>query len=389
MRSEVAVLGVRGIPGVMGGVESHCEEILPLVRQRIDVSIAVLSRAPYVREPRRSYRGVDLVPLYAPRGKHTEAIAHSLLGILYARAVLGCRVVHLHGIGPGLLSPLVKLLGMRLVVTHHGDDFNREKWGRFARFALRTGEKLSLTFADYVACVSRSGARRLKETHPGSSQKVRFVPNGVSTAPDESNAEALLSRHGLTSGRFVVGVGRLVPEKRFDDLVEAFNASGLDMKLVIAGGSDHEDAYAKALRAKASDRVVFTGRLPREAVFDLYRHASLFVLPSTHEGLPVAALEALSVGTPVLLSDIEPCLDMDLPSGSYFPARDVGALSRALARPHRDYAMPSEEFRQRFSWEASADQIAELYRICLERPRRSAGFLGAIAPYFRRSEERR
>ena len=93
----------------------------------------------------------------------------------------------------------------------------------------------------------------------------------------------------------------------------------------------------------------------------LYRNASLFVLPSIHKGLPIAALEAANLDTPVLLSDIQANRDIDLPQQCYFPVGNVAALRRKLEAPHQTYRVDRRAIAQRFDWLAVARQTQALY----------------------------
>src|SRR5688572_29037825 len=100
---KIHVTGLRGIPGVMGGVESHCEELMPRIKARnADLEITILCRAPYVPEGPKSYRGLTLQPLPSPQSKSLEAIVATFIAILYT-FIRRVDVVHIHGIGPALL----------------------------------------------------------------------------------------------------------------------------------------------------------------------------------------------------------------------------------------------------------------------------------------------
>ena len=95
-----------------------------------------------------------------------EAITHSLLGVFKAR---GFRpdLLHIHAIGPSLVTPLARLLGMKVVVTNHGPDYERQKWGRLASAVLRLGERLGTAYANKVIAISENIRRRLNGAIPG------------------------------------------------------------------------------------------------------------------------------------------------------------------------------------------------------------------------------
>jgi len=259
---------------------------------------------------------------------------------------------------PGHCVPIAKLLGMRVIHTHHGEDYNRAKWGRFAAALLRAGEFLAVRFSDEVIVVSRSVANRLRQRFPAKADHIHYVPNGVMIPPPAEGDIEVLARHGLKKGGYVLGVGRLVPEKGFHDLVAAYAASGIwrrdGIGLVIAGDALHESDYSARLQRDPPPGVNFCGRLPRNEVLALCRNASLFVLPSYHEGLSIAGLEALVLGAPVLCSDIEPNTDFGLPAHHYFPVGDVPSLAKKLAEPHANFHLSSRALLDEYDWDRIA-----------------------------------
>lgn len=363
-RTTICVTGLRGFPKVMGGVESHCEELLPRIKAIWPAHRSVvLGRAPYLPERESEYKGVEIVGVPCPRSKHLEAIVSTFLAVLTAWW-RGAAIVHIHAIGPGLMAPLAYLLGMRVVVTHHGTDYNRAKWGRVARAALRSGEWLALTFAHRIIAISPSLAEQLRANFPKRACDISYIPNGAPELPEGADPDLVLERIGV-SGPFLLAVGRLVPEKGLHDLIEAFERSGSDAKLVIVGGADHQSGYARELMARAGERVVFAGVQSRATLKCLYERCALFVMPSHHEGLPIAALEAASCGAPMLLSDIAANRDIGLDPRNYFPVGDVDALARRLDRGAKDLTVDAEGVRDRFSWDRAAFDTMRVYQAAL------------------------
>ena len=294
---KVCVTGLRGIPGVMGGVETHCEELLPrIAAMEPEIEIEVCCRAPYVDPAITSFRHVALKPLYSPTGRISEALVSTFVGIVHAR-LHGADAVHIHAVGPALLAPFARLLGLRVLLTHHGADYDREKWGRGAKLMLKLGEWLGVQSADRVVCVSPSLAARMRERYPARADRVEFIPNGVSTMPPSPQSdEDVLAELDLRAQDYVLCVARLVPEKGIHYLVEAFRRSGDGLgrdgsgrdgrTLVIAGAGRKDDRYAQDLLAMAEPRIRFLGMVPRPRLGVLLRNTALFVLPSFHEACP-------------------------------------------------------------------------------------------------------
>lgn len=363
---KIMVLGLRGFPGVMGGVETHCENLYPRIRS-LGYDVVVLARSPYMEHD--EWSGIRFKRLWAPKRKSLETIVHSLLGVIVA-AFERPDILHIHAIGPAIVTPVARLAGLKVVVTHHGEDYDRQKWGKFARLVLRWGEAMGMLFANQRIVISRK-LENLVRTKYG---KPAFrIPNGVQLG-QEAGASSEVTRFGLEPSRYVVIVGRLVPEKRHHDLIKAFEKARLDgWKLAIVGASDHPDAYSESVTeaARQNPDIVCTGFLAGAALRDLFAHAGLFVLPSSHEGNPIAALEALGYGLPVLLSDIPAHLELELPASRYFPLGDVDALQRALTQAVSDPPSTMEldalrgMIERDYDWDNIARQVAEIYQLCM------------------------
>ncbi len=327
---------------------SHCEQVFPRLKalgEQYDITI--IGRKPYIAGAAYDYQGLRVVPLPALKNKYLEAITNTALAVFYARFVLNAQILHIHGIGPALLGPLVRLLGMKLVVTHHGQDFERQKWNAFAKAVLRLGERCATTAANRVIVVSKSVTEELRRRHPRLRSRIDYIPNGATEFPDAGAADddrSVLAQFGLEPRQYILGVGRLVPEKGFHDLIAAFYRANPACKLAIAGAADHEDDYSRSLLRHANERIRFCGFQSHDVLRVLYRNAVLFVLPSSHEGLPIAALEAANLGVPVRSEryPAEPRYRAGagelLPGGRCRRAGEkaAGGLRRFPRRPRRD-----------------------------------------------------
>lgn len=360
---KIVVLGTRGFPNIQGGVERHCEHLYPyLVKKGCEV--IVFRRSSYVKGHLDSYRGVKLVDIKSPKSKFLEAFVHTFSGLLAAKK-LKPDLVHIHAIGPWLCVPLARLLGFKVVATHHGFDYERKKWNILAKFILRLGEFLGTVFANRIICVSAVISIRLKKVFH---KDAVIIPNGV-VMPDLLTSEEALKTYGLKKGKYVLAVGRFVPEKGFGDLIDAFRNIQTDWKLVIAGDADHPDQYSQSLKIKAAETkgVVLTGFISGRPLFELYSHAGLFVLPSYHEGLPIVLLEAMSYGLSCVVSDIAPNKEVDLPKERFFKVGDIKDLSGKIQKFINE-SMPQEERKSQlemvksmYDWEKIADQTYKVY----------------------------
>lgn len=364
---KVLVLGLRGIVEVQGGIEMHCRKLYPLLA-RLDCAVEVIQRTPYYRRPRRtSWHGVMLTYLWSPRISGLETAVHSLFGVLYA-ALKRPDILHLHAVGPALLAPLARLLGLRVVVTHHAADYRREKWGSFAKLVLKAGERFGMRFAHHPIVVSEVLRDSVCSEY---GVKASLIPNGVPRFARIRTTDAL-DALGLAADRYVMCVARLDRVKRQLDLIEAFEKATLPgWKLVLVGAIDERDEYTRQIlrRGAADRRIVLAGFQQGKALGELFSYCGLFVLPSSLEGLPIALLEALAYGVRVLVSDLPETRALPLGDDCYFPVGDIDELARLLEAAAADGRRPQnlrDVIREKYSWRRAAQLTRSVYRQVLD-----------------------
>jgi glycosyltransferase involved in cell wall biosynthesis len=323
---RIAMIGSRGVGSHYGGIErmldALCPELAACGHQvdvfgRVNVAFndAVLPGGGSVRAVRTGAFG----------GKHGENISRSAHALWLAMGRYD--VVHFHAIGPGILSTITRLFGQTSLVTIHGLDHQRAKWGAVAKRCLSLAERTLVANADGISVVSEPLRRYFDQVY---GTATAFVPNGLNRGA-KIPPGALLAEHGLQAGRYLLFASRLTPEKGCHDLIEAFNTLPTDMRLVVAGASGTPE-YLAALRAAADPaRVCFVGHRSGDELAELFCNAYAFILPSHLEGMSMALLEAVSFGVPGLVSDIEENRAVLGEEGFFFPPRNVPALRVALA----------------------------------------------------------
>lgn len=360
---KIVVTGTRGIPDVMGGVETHSEELFPRIAQ-MGHEVTVIRRKSYVHDSLTEWKGVKLVDVETPKKKSFEAIIHTFRAINRARK-LGADVLHIHAIGPALLTPYARLLGMKVVFTHHGPDYDRDKWGTVAKTILKLGERMGCRFANKVIVISEVINDLIVRKY--GRRDAHLIYNGV-PKPDFTDYPEYFKELGIKEGKYILGMCRFVPEKNLHHLVEAFvrikngSSSCSDIKLVLAGDTDFEDDYSRSLKEQARKAgVVLTGFVKGRKLHSLLTHARCFVLPSSHEGLPIALLEAMSYRLPVIVSNIPANLEVGLKYEHYFKTGDVEQLASKLTEnidnDFRRINYPMEEY----DWEVISQKTMEVY----------------------------
>ncbi len=220
--------------------------------------VEVLGRKPYLPSPEPYvWNGVTVTPIWTRVQRTSKHLLHTTLG-LFAAARRKPDLVHIHAIGPALLTPLARLLGLRIVVTHHGFDYDRQKWGWMAKSVLRAGEWMGMKFSHARIGVAKGIVDSVRARHgvPAS-----FIPNGVESSVPKLGT-SYLDYIDVPANRYILCVGRIVEEKRQLDLIAAFaRLSDPGRKLIIVGTADHNGNYLRAVEkaAAATPGVVMTG----------------------------------------------------------------------------------------------------------------------------------
>ena len=369
------MFGHKRVPSREGGVEVVVEELCKrMVKRGYDVLIYNrkghhVSGCAYDVEKKLDYEGIKIkwVPTIDFRG--VAAMTSSLFAAC-AAALSNCDIVHIHSEGPAFMSFIPHLFGKHVIVTVHGLDYQRTKWGKWARKYILQGEKNAVKYADEIIVLSRNMQQYFLEKY---NRNTIYIPNGVGiNYAIEPNA--ILDEFLLKKDDYILYLGRLVPEKGIKYLIEAYKMCRTEKKLVIAGGASDSDEYANLLKKSAkSKNIIFTGFVQGKILRELYSNAYLYVLPSDLEGMPLSLLEAMSYGNCCITSNIFECTNVLGDAGVVFEKGNVSDLREQIQRliddkpeVERLRLKAKERVRKSFNWDVVVDDTIELYKKTLE-----------------------
>lgn len=360
---KIDVFGTRGFPGIQGGVERHCERLYPNMNS---VQIRVFRRKPYVKSNVSPYPNIKFTDLPSTRISGFETVFHSLLATIVSMFSTA-QIVHIHNIGPAMFAPLLRLAGKKVVLTYHSANYEHDKWGTFAKWLLRTSEKIALSSANQIIFVNKFQRLRYSDSVKS---KSTYIPNGIVPMSPSSNRD-FIDKLGLRSNGYILAVGRITPEKGFDLLINAFNKLNTNVKLVIAGAPDQGSKYLETLKsiATGNNNIIFAGFTDGDNLAQLYSNALAYVLSSRIEGFPLVLLEAINFNLPLLVSDIEATHLLKLPDQSYFKADDTDAILKKLisflSDADKEAYKCTQEKTSDYSWDNIAAQTVEVYKKAL------------------------
>jgi glycosyltransferase involved in cell wall biosynthesis len=373
---KIAVIGAKGLPPKQGGIEHYCAEVYPRMVNQGN-SVDLFARSSYTESPalsRYDFRGVQVISLPGLHVRGVDALMTSGLGAI-ASTIKKYDIVHFHALGPSLFTCLPKISpSTKVVVTCQGLDWQRAKWDSFSSRLIQTGEKAAVRFANELIVVSDALQNYFWQTY---NRRTIYIPNAPASYAESDPDFSYGTQLGLEQKRYILFLGRLVPEKRPDLLVEAFNAlKPAGWKLVLAGGVSDTKSFTSELLTKVAQNrdIIFAGELRGSRLWEIVRGSGLFVLPSDLEGLPLAMLEAMQEGIPVLASDIPPHKQLISGGrGMLFEAGNVescmSSLKWAIAHPRELEVMAKKAQRSvqlNYSWDRITAETLKVYATLLD-----------------------
>ncbi|MDO4282319.1 MAG: glycosyltransferase family 4 protein [Clostridia bacterium] len=370
---KVAMIGHKHIPSREGGVEIVVEELSTrMVERGIDVTCYnrsgkhALDKDQKVKKI-KEYNGVKLKKVFTIDKKGLAAMTSSFFGsikILFSQN----NIVHFHAEGPSTMLPIIKFFSQKkIIVTIHGLDWQRAKWGSFATNYIKFGEKMAVKYADEIIVLSENVKKYFLEAY---NRDTHFIPNGVNK-PEIKQTKMLEEKYNLKKDNYILFLGRIVPEKGIHYLIDAYKQIKTDKKLVIAGGASDTSSYYQKLidSSKDYENIIFTGFIQGQALEELYSNAYIYTLPSDLEGMPLSLLEAMSYKNCCLTSDIPECQTVIENKGITFKKSNVEDLKDKLqylidnTDIVKKYKNEAQEYvLEKYNWDKVVEDTLKLYK---------------------------
>lgn len=361
---KVCMIGHKQIPSRKGGVEIVVEKLSEeLVKQGVEVT--AYNRKDYSGKPMSEYKGIKIYEAFTLKTRSFDAIISSFFATVSA-LMHPYDIMHYHAEGPCLMLWLPHLFRKKIVVTIHGLDWKRAKWGNLASKMILFGEKQAVAYADEIIVLSRNVQEYFQNTY---GRKTNYIPNGISK-PEMKEAKIIKKKFGLEKESYILFLARIVPEKGLHYLIDAYQKMHTDKKLVIAGDSMFSEEYGKLIqkRCKNNKNIILTGFVEGDLLEELFSNAAVYVLPSEIEGMAISLLEAMSYGRCCLVSDIPENKEVIKDFGVTFKSSDVFDLKEklelllasqekyeALGKAAQNYILG------RFEWKNIAGSTIRLY----------------------------
>ena len=363
---RIAMIGHKRIPSREGGVEIVVKELAVRMVQH-GKQVYAYNRKRRGEPILAEYEGVKLIETGAINKKGLEAFLYSVNATWHA--VFGkYDVIHYHAEGPCAMIWLPHLLGIPTVATIHGLDWQRAKWGGFASWYIRFGERIAVKYADRIIVLSQNVQQYFMDTY---GRQTDYIANGIDMM-QYREPNLITQKLGVKKDEYLLFLGRIVPEKGVHYLLEAFRQIDTDKKLIIAGASGQTDEYFDEIRVmmKLDSRVMLAGFVQGELLEELYSNCCYYVLPSDVEGMAISLLEAMSFGCNCLVSDIKENTEVVGDYAYTFKMGDVNDLQKQLENMIKNEGDINTQvrksaiqlyIREKYSWNTAVNNTLNLY----------------------------
>lgn len=372
---KIAFMGIRGIPASYSGFETFVEGLSTrLVAKGHEVT--VYNRSTHVKYKGSFYRGVRLISLPTIPTKHLDTIIHTFLSVFHG-IFRNYDVVYICGVGNSLPALVLRLAGKKVILNVDGADWERKKWGSFAKWFLRMSERLATLIPDIVIADAMA-VKHYYLKHYG--KDTVFIPYG--TEPDQRKEEdvEVLNKYELKPDGYILYVGRLVPENNAHQLILAYKMLSPDKKLVIVGDAPYAQSYKDYLKSLAGNdtRIVFTGYVFGDDYKCIMRNAYIFVLASEVGGTHPVLVEALAAGNAVIVNNIPSSVEVIGDAGITYDGKMAEhALAdrlNQLLSDHQLHAQLRQKAQQRiktlYLWDTVVENYISLFTSLLIQPKK-------------------
>jgi glycosyltransferase involved in cell wall biosynthesis len=292
LKKKIAVIGLKGLPA-FGGAATVGQSLIEHLTQEFEFTVYSISSHADLQFDPPGYQQyiIKSFPI-----RKLNVFYYYLMSGIHAVFLRKYDVVHLHHIDGAFILSLLRRK-YPVIVTSHARPQESEKWGWLARTLFNRNEKTVMRRASIVTVVSLKLRDYYKETY---GRGVYYIPNGVTIQDNGPVTER--GKHG----DLVFAAGRIIPLKGCHTMLKSLIEIKYPGPVKIIGNIDQMPIYKKELLELSKDLdVEFMGLIREKTkLLEMIREAKFFIFPSYNENMSIMLLEAASVRTPIICSDI-------------------------------------------------------------------------------------
>lgn len=355
---KVAIIGTQGVPACYGGFESLVENIIgencsPDIEYTVYCSGKDMTKTKHLT----TYQGAKLkyVNIHA---NGMQSIPYDIVSMM--RSIWGYDVIMVLGTSGCSFLPIFRLFNRkRLVINIDGLEHRREKWGKLARWVLRTSEAIAVRYADVVVADNKGIQDYVKETYGKDAALIAYGGDHAIRNIDEAKQFEVLKKYNVERGNYAITVCRIEPENNCHQTLEAFAKS--DKRLIFIGNWEHSN-YGKELKEKYSsvpNISIVDPVYDLDTLYSLRSNAGYYIHGHSAGGTNPSLVEAMFFGCPILCYDV--VYNRETTNHEAYYWKDADELLQLLKRTDLN-GKPMVDFATtHYTWQRIAKQYEALY----------------------------
>jgi glycosyltransferase involved in cell wall biosynthesis len=291
-KKRIAIIGLKGLPP-FGGAANVGDNIIEHLAGQYDFTIyATESHTSH----RGEYKGAHQIVFRRFPIKKLNVFYYYIASAFHAVFTRKYDLIHLHHMD-GAFTLLLLRLKYKVIATGHGTPYENGKWSKMLYPYFKLNEWFQARLSNHLTICARYMFAQYTPLIPVS--RISYIPNGVKAVPPAATDLGV-------SNYILFAAGRIISSKGLHILLSALHQSGYKGKLLVLGDYNQNKEYKKELLDLAAGLdVEFKGLIKDKSLLNAYvAGASLFIFPSTLEGMSMMLLEVATLRTPVIASDI-------------------------------------------------------------------------------------
>ena len=358
-RPHIGVIGLKGLPAI-GGAAAVGENIIHQLFNEYDFTVySINSHTSEESGVNEEYRQVVFKSI---RNKKLNTLLYYIKAMFHALFKGNYDLIHLHHRDAAFIIPFLKIRYKVILTTHGLSTEGNPKWEKYKWF-FDMQVKHFIKYATVKTCVSKNEQRILKNQYKIKSE---YIPNGITI-----NAEY---RDIPQKGYIYFAAGRIMYSKGCHLLFDAMQSMNDNTPIIVSGLLIDEDSYAKRLKEHPiHKRVTYTGMVKdKTLLYGYLKNAKFFVFPSMNEAMSMMLLEAVSMGCPVICSNIQANKDIFTDEEVLFFESDntqdlATKLSFAIKNPLELQQMAKRAYdraEKEYNWKIISNEYKKIYPKC-------------------------
>lgn len=354
---QVAIVGTQGVPAKYGGFETLVENIIgENASSEIHYTIFCSSRDYAIH--RIEYKRAELkyIPLFHANG--IQSTPYDILSML--KALQGYDTVIILGTSGCIFLPIFRLLyRKRLLVNIDGLEHRRAKWGKFAKWFLRTSEAMAVRYADIIIADNKGIQDYVSDIYHKSSALIAYGGDHSQRTVSPEQQEEILNQYGVSAGEYGISVCRIEPENNSHLILEAFAQTGKPLVFI---GNWERSAYSRRLKEQYQsfgNIKMVTSLYDLDTLYTLRSRCNCYIHGHSAGGTNPSLVEAMFFGKPILAYDVVYNRETTENKAAYFKTTED--LTKLLYDTPKEGSIMKEIAQRRYTWKHIADQYENLY----------------------------